>query len=335
MTIWGFHVLLTRGDCNEGKGGVWVQYCRFGWSCANSLLSVVGASWKPDSVPNWVCCSTGSCNSKSQLPSLDCYYWWPPSSGFRSRDSSDATPPVPSWVCCYVGSSSFSPTRPILTTPASAADPVVSCSLPRAGVSSTSNWSSVPSCVWSSTGSEGQIWSSSLPIGPGTPLVVPSWVCYSTRSPNSSDGTDFESSKRSSTGGWTTAVASPVDSSTALSVSNCGCCYVVVLSILLATTAVPISARSSSACSLSCSDGAPVCPRVSSSAPNCDSCNLGSCISSWGRFDSWFKLLVGPVSSSTGWWAAAIWSVPSWGWSPSTAPSAGVCSRSSLLKVSS
>jgi hypothetical protein len=34
-----------------------------------------------------------------------------------------------------------------LTTRASAADLVVSCSPLRAGVSSTGNWSSVPSCV--------------------------------------------------------------------------------------------------------------------------------------------------------------------------------------------
>ncbi len=147
MTIWGFHVLLTWGDCNEGRGGVWVWYCRFGWSYSNSSLSVVGASWKPDSIPNWVCCRAGSCNFESQLPSLGCCCWWPPSFGLHSRDSSHATPLVPSWVCCCVGSSSFSSTRPVLTTRASAADLVVSCSPLRAGVSSTGNWSSVPSCV--------------------------------------------------------------------------------------------------------------------------------------------------------------------------------------------
>ncbi len=155
MTIWGFHILLTRRDCNEGRGGVWVRYWRFGWSRSNSSLSVVRAPWKLDLVPNWICCSAGSCNSESELPSPGCCYWWPPSSGLCSRDSSNATPPVPSWVWCCVGSSSFSPTRPVPTTPASATNHVVSCSPPRAGVSLTSNWSSVPSCVWSSTGSGG------------------------------------------------------------------------------------------------------------------------------------------------------------------------------------
>ncbi len=67
--------------------------------------------------------------------------------GSRSRDSSDATPPVPSWVCCCVGSSSFSPTRPVLTTPASATNLAVSCFPPRVGVSSIGNCSSVPNCV--------------------------------------------------------------------------------------------------------------------------------------------------------------------------------------------
>ncbi len=335
MTIWGFHVLFTRGDCNEGRGGFWVRYCRFGWSCSNSSLSVVGASWKPDSVPNWVCCIVGSCNSESQLPSPSCYCWWPPSSGLRSRDSSDATPLVPSWVCWCVGSSSLSPTKLVLTTPTLAADPVISCSPPRTGVSSTGNWSSVPSCVWSSTGSEEGIWSSSLFVGLGTPSVVPSWVCCSTGSPNSPMDIDSESSKRSSTGGWTAALVSPTDSSVAFSVLNCDCCYVVVLSILPVAAVVPISTWSSSACSLSCSDGAPVCLGVSSSTPNCNSRSSGSCISSWSKFDSWFKLLLGPVSSSTGWWVVATWSVPSWGWSPSTTPSARICSSSCLLEVSS
>jgi hypothetical protein len=74
---------------------------------------------------------------------------------------------------------------------------------------------------------------------------------------------------------------------------------------------------------------------VSSSTPNCNSRSSGSCISSWSKFDSWFKLLLGPVSSSTGWWVVATWSVPSWGWSPSTTPSARICSSSCLLEVSS